>query len=129
MSSHIKAAAPKVKGRMSFKAVNQQKVGKPLNGNKRVNRRNDEEDEDSTDEGEEADGSEMEEEMDTDDEITASRLGKSKKTASELTCVEGVAYFGRILTYTILILFRKKASCHITIFVRCNASRFARQFR
>lgn len=92
MSSHVKAAAPKVKGRMSFKAVNQQKAGKPLDGGKRKrnNRRDDAEDgdteadEDITDEGEEADGSEMEEEMDTDDELTASKLGKSKKTASEL---------------------------------------------
>jgi hypothetical protein len=91
MSSHIKAAAPKVKGRMSFKAVNQQKVGKPLDEGKRkrINRRSEVEDgdreseEELTDEGEEADGSEMEEEMDTDDELTASRLGKSKKTASE----------------------------------------------
>lgn len=91
MSSHIKAAAPKVKGRMSFKAVNHQKVGKPLDEGKRkkINRRIEVEDgdreseEELTDEGEEADGSEMEEEMDTDDELTASRLGKSKKTASE----------------------------------------------
>ncbi|PWN38148.1 uncharacterized protein FA14DRAFT_159862 [Meira miltonrushii] len=105
MSSHVKAAAPKVKGRMSFKAVNQQRVGKPLDGGKRkrTNRRDDAEDgdteadEDITDEGEEADGSEMEEEMDTDDELTASKLGKSKKTAKRKRRATSPSSFGATL--------------------------------
>lgn len=91
MSSHVKAAAPKIKGSVSFKAINQQKVGKELNGGKRKrsnkvdNAEEDDQETEADDEitDEEADGSEMEEELDTDDELTASRLGKSKKTASK----------------------------------------------
>ena len=85
MSSHAKAAAPRVKGKVTFKARNSAPVASG-SGSKRKrpsptpDEEDDEASEDEDDLDEEAD---VESEADTDDEIAAAQAGKSKKTASE----------------------------------------------
>jgi hypothetical protein len=82
MSSHVKAAAPRVKGTVAFKAQNTQRVGSSSQTKRqRPAPPSDDEDEDE-DEGSE-DEADVESEADTDDEIAAAQNGKSKKTASE----------------------------------------------
>lgn len=94
MSSNVKAAAPKVKGRFTVKAVNRAPVGSTAkngvekrkrgtshNDNDSESLESDEEygmSEEASDVGEDGDV-----EADTDDEIAAAHSGKSKKTASE----------------------------------------------
>lgn len=91
MSSHVKVAAPRVKGKMSFKAQNSRPVASSSAASKRKRPSPPSdtggEDEDEDEDEDEEDDADLESEGDTDDEIAAAHSGKSKKTASE--CVRG----------------------------------------
>lgn len=85
MSSHVKAAAPRVKGKITFKAQNREPVASSLaSKRKRLSPPSNDggEDDDDDEEGSEEEA-DVESELDTDDEIAATQAGKSKKTASE----------------------------------------------
>jgi hypothetical protein len=86
MPSHVKAAAPKSKGKISFGAQNKAPVASGSNFKRKRpaptsdGEGEDEDDEDDDDLDDEAD---VESEGDTEDELATAQNGKSKKTASE----------------------------------------------
>jgi hypothetical protein len=82
MSSHVKAAMPKVKGTVSFKAQNTQRVGSSSQTKRPRPSPPSDDDEEEGDDGSE-DEADVESEADTDDELAAAQNGKSKKTASK----------------------------------------------
>lgn len=85
MSSHAKAAAPRVKGKVTFKARNSAPVASGSGSKrKRPSPTPDEEDEEASEDDDDlSDEADVESEADTDDEIAAAQAGKSKKTASK----------------------------------------------
>jgi len=84
MSSHVKAAAPRVKGKMTFKAQNRAPVASgSAPKRKRPAPPSDDEMEEDEDEEDFDDEADVESEGDTDDEIATAQAGKSKKTASK----------------------------------------------
>lgn len=85
MPGHFKAAAPRVKGKVTFKPQTKAALASGSSSKRKRPSPPSDDDEDKDDEDDEGmdDEADVESEVDTDDEIATAQAGKSKKTASE----------------------------------------------